>query len=264
MFLLVVGTALIVAGCSGKMLKRGLSKSRSSGGTEHVTMSLRGLGSKACKNAGKGLLGYFCFCHFGVGQWTYNISRPNNGPPFGKFLGDHTMTKPGTTTPAFRPDRPPNTQKNSGTTWTLSICGALLVIIGVSVGFSPVDSLCGSPFNPDTSGARFADSFSGSYGGRAAGCTRELATGRGWAIAWLVLAVVLFLSAGLAALIRSQNRTSAALSRQTSESSVSTPLPLASPTTVTHRLEEAVRLHEQGTITDEEFQAKRAELLEQL
>lgn len=178
------------------------------------------------------------------------------------------------TTPFPAPTHPTAAPKRrlSATTWVLGSIGSFFVLLGLIVGFSPAGRDCGSAFAPDTRVAELADSMSGSYGGFLASCTEDIDSAQSAAALWLGLAAVVFLALAIVAGIRYQARVTSGLLRQMQGGAPgqmparpghAPAFPPAGPT-VAHRLEELTRLHQQGLITDAEYQAKRQDILSQL
>lgn len=137
----------------------------------------------------------------------------------------------------------------AGPFWTMGT-GTLLLIIGIIVGSMKVGSLCGSPFDPDSFAAEYYDAIGGS--GAAASCRESIASANIVTWALIAIGVILFV-AGL--IMRSINRSRPLRTEQ----SVAPAAP-----GIGAQIEDLARLRDQGLLTPEEFEAKKAELLARL
>lgn len=137
--------------------------------------------------------------------------------------------------------------KRRGWVW-LVIIGIITAIIGLTVGFQKAGGLCGSVFKPDSLAAELYDSMGG-YGG-AAECRRNIASAAVPTWVLIVLGIVLILTGIIVRSIGTSRPTVTAVAH-------------TGPSIAT-QIEDLSRLKEQGLVSVEEFDAKRAELLRRI
>jgi hypothetical protein len=144
--------------------------------------------------------------------------------------------------------KPVKHPKRRGWIW-LVVIGLVTSIIGIIVGSMKAGGMCGSVFSPKSQVAELYDTLQGSFGGAAADCKESIAAAAVPTWILIVLGVILVL-AGV--IIRSigNNRT--------------TVITAAAAPSVASQIEDLSRLKEQGLVSDEEFEAKRTELLSRL
>ena len=138
--------------------------------------------------------------------------------------------------------------KRRGWVW-LVVIGIATAIVGVIVGFQTAGRLCGGVFRPSSPAAEYYDLMGGSGG--MASCNRSIAA---MAVpTWLLIVVgIVLILVGI--LVRTIGNSRPAV--------VAAAAPAAP--SVAAQIEDLSRLKEQGLISDEEFNAKRAELLARL
>ncbi|MET4062155.1 putative membrane protein [Arthrobacter sp. UYP6] len=135
--------------------------------------------------------------------------------------------------------------KRRGWIW-LVVIGVITSIIGIIVGSTKTGSLCGSVFNPKSLSAEIYDTLSGSYGGAEANCRESISAAA--VPTWILIVLgIMLVVAGIIVRSIGNNR----------------PTVVAAPAapSVASQIEDLSRLKEQGLVSDEEFEAKRAELL---
>lgn len=131
----------------------------------------------------------------------------------------------------------------------LVVLGPILTIIGIIIG-SAKSGMCGSVFSSDSLAAELFDSMGGyGYGSAAVDCKESIAAAAVPTWIFIVLGIVLVLT-GI--IVRSiiNNRPA--------------PTAVQQAPSVATQIEDLSRLKEQGLISDDEFTAKRAELLSRL
>ncbi|HEX9086149.1 MAG TPA: SHOCT domain-containing protein [Arthrobacter sp.] len=137
--------------------------------------------------------------------------------------------------------------KRRGWLW-LGLIGLAAIVIGIIIGSQKVGRLCGSVFVPKSIAAQLYDTLQGSYGGAADECKNSIASASVPTWILIVLGIVMIVTAFI---LRSvANRPTVA--------------PAAPAPSVASQIEDLSRLKQQGLVTDEEFEAKRAELLSRL
>lgn len=136
--------------------------------------------------------------------------------------------------------------KRRGWIW-LVVIGVVTSAIGIVVG-SVKSGMCGSVFSPQSTVAELYDTLQGSYGGATARCKASIASAAVPTWILIVLGVILVITAIIVRSIGNSRPSVAAA-----------PAP-----TVATQIEDLSRLKEQGLVTDEEFESKRAELLSRL
>ena len=137
--------------------------------------------------------------------------------------------------------------RRRGWIW-LVVIGLLAAIVGIVNGSMKAGGMCGSVFSPDNHVAELYDSITGSYGGGVSQCKSAIAAHAVPTWILIVLGVILVLT-GIIVRSIGNNRPSV----------VTVPAP-----TVASQIEDLSRLKAQGLVSDEEFEAKRAELLSRL
>lgn len=138
-------------------------------------------------------------------------------------------------------------KKHRGWVW-LVVIGIIASIIGIVTGFQKTGSLCGSVFNPKSLAAELYDAMGG-YGG-AAECRRNIASAAVPTWVLIVLGIVLVLTGIIVRSIGNSGPTATA-AMQTGPS-------------IATQIEDLSRLKEQGLVSAEEFDDKRAELLRRI
>lgn len=138
-------------------------------------------------------------------------------------------------------------KKSKAWIW-LVVLGPILTIIGIIMGSSKVGGLCGSVFNSQGLAAQLYDTMGGS--GAANECRRDIASMAVPTWIFIVLGIVLVLT-GIIVRPILNNRPAPAVIQPT-------------PPSVATQIEDLSRLKEQGLLSDDEFTAKRAELLSRL
>jgi hypothetical protein len=129
-----------------------------------------------------------------------------------------------------------------GWIWLIA-AGFAVSVAGIVVGLQKAGRLCGSPLIPQSPEAEVADMLRGGAGA-AAECYRNIDSAAipTWTLIVLGIAVVL---TGVIIRVVTINRFSA----------------VAEAPSIAAQLEDLARRHEQGLISTEEFDAKRADLL---
>ncbi|MDJ0319996.1 SHOCT domain-containing protein [Pseudarthrobacter sp. PS3-L1] len=127
----------------------------------------------------------------------------------------------------------------------LVVIGLVTSTVGIVVGSMKTGGMCGSVFSPRSNVAALYDTLQGSFGGAAADCKESIAAAVVPTWILIVLGIVLVLAGIIVRSIGNNGPTFAAV---------------ASPSVAT-QIEDVSRLKEQGLVSDEEFEAKRAELL---
>lgn len=141
-------------------------------------------------------------------------------------------------------------QRRWGWVW-LACLGIIAASIGIGVGANKTGNLCGSVFKPDNLSAEYADALSGTrYGSAVADCKDAIAAAATPTWFLIGLGVVLVLAGVIVMSITNRPAGSPVVQ------AAAPPAP-----SVTAQLEELARLKEQGLISDDEFDAKRTELL---
>lgn len=137
--------------------------------------------------------------------------------------------------------------KRRGWIW-LVVIGLAMSIIGIIVGSVKTGGMCGSVFSPKSRVAELYDTLQGSFGGAASDCKDSIAAAAVPTWILIVLGIIMIL-AGIIVRSIGNNRPAAATA----------PAP-----SVASQIEDLSRLKEQGLVSDEEYEAKRAELLSRL
>ncbi|MHA7297668.1 SHOCT domain-containing protein [Pseudarthrobacter sp. MDT3-1] len=131
----------------------------------------------------------------------------------------------------------------------LVVLGPILTIIGIIIGSSK-SGMCGSVFRSDSLAAELFDSMGGyGYGSAAADCQERIAAAAVPTWILIVLGIALVLT-GIVVRSIINNRPAPTVVQQ-------------APSVAT-QIEDLSRLKEQGLLSDEEFKAKRAELISRL
>jgi hypothetical protein len=139
--------------------------------------------------------------------------------------------------------------KRWGSLWLAAI-GLIAGVIGIVVGSQKAGNMCGSVFKSDSLTAEYFDAMTGGHS-TLADCNRGIASLAVTTWVLIVLGVLMVLTAVLVWTIsNSRPRVDAA--------------PAAAPPSVASQMEDLSRLKEQGLITGEEFDSKRADLLGRL
>lgn len=127
------------------------------------------------------------------------------------------------------------------------VIGLATSIIGIIIGSVKTGGMCGSVFSPKSTVAELYDTLQGSFGGAAADCKESIAAAAVPTWILIVLGIIMIL-AGIIVRSIGNNR----------------PAAVAPAPSVASQIEDLSRLKEQGLVTDEEYEAKRAELLSRL
>lgn len=138
--------------------------------------------------------------------------------------------------------------KGRGWIW-LVVIGLITAVIGIIVGSMKAGGMCGSVFSPKSNVAELYDTLQGSFGGAAVECKESIAAAAVPTWILIVLGVILVL-AGIIVRSIGNNRP--------------TVVTTAAAPSVASQIEDLSRLKDQGLVSDEEFEAKRAELLSRL
>ena len=137
--------------------------------------------------------------------------------------------------------------KNHTGSW-IGWIGVVAFAIGLTTGFTEVKS-CGSPFMPDSFGARLYDSMAGTNTtGR---CAEDLASGTMFAWAFTVLGVVMIILGIVLQVILNRNVSSYPATQSMNPN-------------VGERLHELEGLKSQGLLSEDEYAIKRKQLLDEL
>lgn len=163
-----------------------------------------------------------------------------------------------------RGQRTPPKPRASSTTWGLGIVGGFFALLGLIAGFQSAGSGCGSGFFPDTRIAKVADAYSRYPGSGVAACNENIASAQSMATLCLVIAALALLVVAMVAGVRRQNRVTAGLHTRMPANQGDAPTRTHPGQAARGRLEELSGLHQQGLISDDEFQAKRTDILGQL
>ncbi|QYF88500.1 SHOCT domain-containing protein [Arthrobacter sp. PAMC25284] len=138
--------------------------------------------------------------------------------------------------------------RSKGWIW-LVVLGAIASLIGIIMGFQKAGGLCGSVFRPDSMAAELADTLRGSFGGYGASCDKSIASMAVPTWILIVVGIALILTGIIVRAIGS-----------------SRPAVMAAPavSAVESEMDILSRIHAKGLLSDEEYEAKRAELVNRL
>ncbi|MHA7209515.1 SHOCT domain-containing protein [Arthrobacter sp. MDT1-65] len=142
--------------------------------------------------------------------------------------------------------KPPKRPHSTLLGWILGL-GSTITVLGFIIGFTDVSDICGSPFNPDNTVAELTDAmmYEGGlgFGSNEADCIQEIASAA--ALTWALVGIgILTLLTWL--IVRAITR--------------ATPRGPVQPT-VGSQIHDLAALRAQGIISDEEFEAKKTDLL---
>lgn len=170
-------------------------------------------------------------------QFVFPVdARPDTTP------SDVTHSSPSAPKPARRPH-------STLLGWILGL-GSTITLIGFIIGFTKVSDICGSPFNPDNTVAELTDAmmYEGGLGvgSNEADCIQDIASAAAFTWALLGLGVLTLLTWLIVRAITS-----------------ATPRGPVQPT-VGSQIQDLAGLRAQGIITNEEFEAKKTDLLSRM
>lgn len=141
----------------------------------------------------------------------------------------------------------PKAKKNPAVV-ALAVIGSVLGLIGIFIGSMPVSERCGSPFSPESKVAELMDTMVG-LGGFEADCMEDI----GQAAVWTWLLIIVGIAMILVAIIVATISKAGAASQEAA----------AAPSGA-GQIEELARLRDNGLISNEEFEAKKAEILSRM
>ncbi|MGR6899914.1 SHOCT domain-containing protein [Glutamicibacter sp. BSL13] len=141
-------------------------------------------------------------------------------------------------------------EKKGGLWLVLTISGLVSVVVGISIGATPVGNLCGSVFDQDSFAAKVYDTLGGSPGGAARECLEKISAAAVPTWIFIVLGILLTVTG---VIIRNQPKR--------------VPVTIAAPReekSITQKLEELASLRDRGMISEAEFEEKRRSFLERM
>lgn len=146
-------------------------------------------------------------------------------------------------------------QSKSSLWWVLACVGGLSIIVGVIIGSQKAGRMCGNVFNRKSGAAEIYDTLSGSPGGAARSCAESISAAAVPTWIFIVLGIVIVIAA---AIIRNMPE------KQPQQAVTIAAAPVTVQKSVTEKLEELDGLRQRGLVTDQEFEAKRKDLLDRM